>query len=353
MADQKRYDRAVAFCRQAAALQPNLSTPLTEALQFAEMAEDVSGMQWAAGNLLKQDWPTNNREVQARAVQKAEALVKKLEGNPDRKDDARRLAETVSGHRRRDLVIKLRWEGQADLDLKVTEPTGSVCWALNRQSIGGGILIGDTLADMTEKEKLETYMAAEAFSGEYQIEIYRVWGKPDFDKAQLVIIRHQGTKDEHEQLVTVDLSKAKPVKFRLEGGRRTEAAYVPPPSAQQQVEESLPDTNSDKVLYKLRNLSTAEVTGFVQNRSRGASAGGTPVLESPVRRGPESQKDDRVLYQTKVASFVKDSMDLTAQAVLAADRRSVRVTVAPVFAPANSQAPTAPAISNPILPGAP
>jgi hypothetical protein len=353
MADQKRYDRAVAFCRQAATLQPNLSTPYSEALHFAELAEDASGMQWAAGTLLKQDWPTNSRELQARALQKADALVKKLEAKPERQDDARRLAEAVSAQRRRDLVIKLRYEGQADLDLKVTEPTGTVCWSLNRQSIGGGTLIGDNLADMTEKEKSETYLAAEAFSGDYQVDVYRVWGKPDFDKAQVVIIRQQGTKDEHEQLVTVDLSNPKPIKFRLDGGRRTEAAYVPPPSAQQQVEESLPDTNSDKVLYKLRNLSSSEVTGFAQNRNRGGSGGGTPIMDRPVTRGPETQKDDRVLYQTKLSSFVKDSMDLTAQAVLAADRRSVRVTVAPVYTPPSNTAPTAPTISNPILPGGP
>jgi hypothetical protein len=310
-------------------------------------------MEWAAGNLVKQDWPTNNRELQARALQKADSLAKKLESLPDRKDDARRLAEAVAAQRRRDLVIKLEWQGDADLDLKVTEPSGSICWSLNRQSIGGGVLIGDTVADMTEKDKSETYLAAQAFSGEYQIEVYRVWGKPDFEKARLRIIRHQGTKDEHEQLVPVDLRDLKTVKFRLDDGRRTEAAYVPPPSAQQQVEEKLSETSSDKVLFQMRNMASSEFTGFAQNTSRGGSVGGMPVGDRPAARSAEGRKDDRVLYQTRVASFVKDSVDLTAQAVLAADRRSVRITVAPVFMPTTNQTPTAPAINNPLLPGAP
>ena len=214
MADQKHFDRAVAFCRQASTLQPNLATPFTEALQYAEMAEDAKGMEWAAGNLLKQDWPTNNREIQSRAAQKVEALVKKLESKSDGKDAARRLSEAVQDQRRRDLVIKLVYQGEAELDMKVTEPSGSVCWALNRQSIGGGVLVGGNISDRTGLEKSESYLSAQAFSGEYQIDVHRVWGKPLGDKAQLRIIQHQGTKDETERLVTVNLNETKPVKFR-------------------------------------------------------------------------------------------------------------------------------------------
>ncbi len=354
MADQKHYDRAVALCRQASALQPSLPTPFTEALQYSLLAEDPKGMEWAAGNLLKQDWPTNNREIQARASQQVDLLAKKLESKTDGKEQVARLTATVSGQRRRDLVIKLAWQGDADLDLKVTEPTSSVCWALNRQSIGGGVLIGDTAQDMTEKDKSETYLAAQAFSGEYSIDVYRVWGKPLGEKAQLRIIQHQGTKDEDEQIVTVDLKAGKPVKFTLTNGRRTEAAYVPPPSQQQQVEEQLAETNSDHVLSQLRNLSSPEYSGVQHvNPNRGASMGGSPIGDRPGSRSADGQKDSRVLYQTKVSSFVKDSMDLTAQAVLAADRRSMRITVSPVYTPTSNQAPTAPAINNPLLPGAP
>jgi len=43
MAQQKRYDRALAFCRQASSLSPTLSTPYTEALLYAEQAGGRQG----------------------------------------------------------------------------------------------------------------------------------------------------------------------------------------------------------------------------------------------------------------------------------------------------------------------
>jgi hypothetical protein len=47
MVNLKRYDRAVAFCRQAALLEPNVPYPYEEALVVAELAKDPSAMEWA------------------------------------------------------------------------------------------------------------------------------------------------------------------------------------------------------------------------------------------------------------------------------------------------------------------
>ena len=41
MSDQKRYDRAVAMCRQASLLSPNLPDPYAEAMVYAELAKDT------------------------------------------------------------------------------------------------------------------------------------------------------------------------------------------------------------------------------------------------------------------------------------------------------------------------
>src|SRR5262249_11269921 len=160
---------------------------------YAELGHDAKGMEWAAGNLLKQDWPAHNKQLQDKAAQKLEALTKSLQTS-GRAADVKALREAVDRQRQRDLVIKLVWKGNADLDLKVKEPTGSVCSALNRLTVGGGTLIGDTLADQNS----ETYVAPLAFSGAYEISVERVWGEPQGGEAQVKIIRHQGTKDETE-----------------------------------------------------------------------------------------------------------------------------------------------------------
>jgi len=227
LAHDKHYNQALAFCRQAALLEPNVPYPYRDALGYAELARDSKAMEWAAGALLQQDWPVNNQELRDKAIQKLEALARALE-KAGRTEEGQRLRDVAAARQRRDLVIKLVWQGEADLDLKVQEPTGSTCWVLNRQTVGGGTLIGNSLTDTSE-----TYLAAQAFPGEYQISVERIWGRTLGDKAQIRVIRHQGTRNQTEKLYTVWVksNKSEPIKIALEGGRRTQAASVPPPSS--------------------------------------------------------------------------------------------------------------------------
>ncbi len=347
LAKDKRFNRAVAFCRQASVLEPNTPYPYAEALLYAELAQDAKAMEWAAGNLLKQDWPVNNKELQTKATQKLESLAKSLE-KTNRSEERRRLLESVSSKRQRDLVIKLSWQGTADLDLKVKEPTGSICWTLNRQTIGGGTLVGDSLADMTS----ETYLAAEAFNGTYEVTVESVWGKPLFGRAQLTIIRHQGTKDETQEVQPIDLKAAKPVVVQFTGGRRKETAYVPPPSAQQPPEPPAAKADAQAEIWqKLRALADPEVSSF----QRGFSGEtGSPIAgiaaSKPSRHDLEPRPNDKVLYQTKVTSFVKNALDVTAQVTLSADRRTARLSLTPVVNTATT-AQAAPVVTNPLIPG--
>ena len=352
LAQDEKYGLALAFCRQAALLEPGTPYAYEEALGYAELARDPKAMQWAAGNLLSRDWPVENKALHERAWQKVEALSKLL-AQQGRKDEAERLADALAETSRRDLVIKLNWQGDADLDLHVLEPTGSLCSPLHRQTIGGGVLIGDSLADMTS----ETYLAAEAFSGDYEIEIEKVWGHPLNNKAQLKIIHHQGTPDEREQLLTVELKSrhSERIKVKLEQGRRTEAAYVPPPSAQKKPDTAAtaPD-NPDKVLHKLRVLADPEVTGVGRSITGDLVSQGRPVLPNPPpTRGVSKEVPDKdcTLYQTRIKPFVQNALDVTASAVLSADRRYLRLSVTPVFNTVKV-APNTPVVVNPTIPGA-
>lgn len=352
LAQEEKFSLALAFCRQAALLQPGAPQAYEEALGYAELARDPKAMQWAAGNLLSRDWPSENKQLHDRALQKIDALVTLL-NQQGRNDEAEKLTRALANKGKRDLVIKLNWQGDADLDLHVTEPAGSTCSPLHRQTIGGGVLIGDSLADMTS----ETYLAAEGFSGDYEIEIEKVWGHPLNNKAQLKIIRQQGTPEEREQLLTVELrsNHSERIKVKLGDGRRTEAAYVPPPSAQKKPDAAPAQLDSpDKVLHRLRVLADPEVTGVSRaNISGDVVSQGHPVVVSPQRRRGQANAvpdNDRTLYQTRVKPFVQNAMDVTASAVLSADRRSLRLSMTPLF---NTVTPTrnAPVVVNPTIPG--
>ena len=62
------------------------------------------------------------------------------------------------------------------------------------QSTGGGLWRGDQLMDASLADKYrETYTAAEAFPGSYEIRVKKVWGQPLGDKVTVRVTRHQGT----------------------------------------------------------------------------------------------------------------------------------------------------------------
>ncbi len=352
LAKEEKFGLALAFCRQAALVQPGAAKPYAEALNYAELARDPKSMQWAAGNLLSHDWPVESRKMQELALQKVDTLVNLLD-KEGHKEDADSLRKSTAGKRVRDLVVKLNWQGDADLDLHVVEPTGSLCSPLHRQTVGGGVLIGDSLADMTN----ETYLAAEAFSGDYEIEVEKVWGHPLGGKAQIKIIRHQGTPEEYEQLLTVELKShlSERIKIKLDGGRRLETAYVPPPSAHRASDSDLASVDSqDKVLYKLRAMADPEVTGLGKRVAGGFATQGVPVLPSSLKSGRSDTNlpsDDRTLYQTRVKPFVQNAMDVTASAVISADRRYVRLSMTPIFNTVTG-VQNVPVIVNPTIPGA-
>ena len=167
----------------------------------------------------------------------------------------------------------------------------------------------------------ESYLAAEGFSGDYEIEIEKVWGHPLNNKAQLRIIRHQGTPEEREQLLTVELKSrhSERIKVKLEDGRRTETAYVAPPERRKKPEvESAALGNPDKVFHQLRVLADPEVTGVGRGFSGGVGSQGRPVLPSQFKEGKgatrQTPDNDRMLYQTRVKPFVQNAMDVTARA---------------------------------------
>ncbi len=341
MAEMKRYTMAIAFCKQAAHLEPNTSAPFEAAIKFAELADDTKAMDWAASNLIKQDWPADNKDLQELARIKSEALARKLKQSGN---DQAQNAASIKEKGRRDLVIKLAWQGDADLDLQVKEPVGSICNPTNTQTVGGGVFLGDSLTEAG----LETYTAAEAFKGNYEIRVKKVWGKTLGDKAQVRVIHNQGTAQQHEEIFSIDLTKNAPLVVKVNEGRRTELAYVSPPSLR-------PTSRSEKIRMvskdvgtQLRDIADPEVTGF--QRGTSIASGAIPIeMEAPAPS--KNDGNDKILYQTRVQSFMKNAMDVTTQVVLSSDRRSMRVSVTPVFESTANIKPGATVVNSSVIPG--
>jgi hypothetical protein len=347
LADEKRYDRAVAFCRQAALLEPNLPDAYEEALQYADLSKDPKTMEWAAGSLLRQDWPVDNQELHLKASSKLKELAQALQRS-NHKGEAERMLQAVSRLNDRDVVIELSWQGDADLDLEVKEPIGTSCSFLQRQTPGGGTLLGGDLDNIGR----ETYVASKAFSGEYQVTIRRIWGRPLGGKATLEIIQHQGTPRETRRRETVVFDRKYTLTFSLADGRRTEAQYVPPPAATKRPKSTPQLASPDRILTKLRAKADPEFSGGDSSPGmRGKLASlGIPASALPTRV-PERSPPDQVVYQTKVSSAIPNSAEFTAQVTYLPEQGGSVVKLSPVFQTA-VRAQGMPALTNPLIPGA-
>lgn len=343
----RHYQRAVAFCRQAALLEPEQPDAYAEALASADEGKDPQAMAWAAGNLLHQDWVVDNQDLQTRALSRLEGLAKALE-KENRRPEAQQLRSALSSQRQRDLVIKLTWQGQADLDLKVQEPTGTVCWWANRMTVGGGTLLGDTLAEPTN----ESYVAAEGFPGKYVITVEQAWGRPLGDKAQLLILENQGTPFESARLETIDLKRGSTIVVDLQNGRRTTVAVVPPEAALRHQGPKV-EQGCDRIYTALRQMADETAVSAESGLRGGVAAFGVRVDDPKQNRSTgDARREGRVAYQRVMTSCVDGSADLTAQAVISTDGREVKVTMTGLF-DMFKNASAAARVNNPLIPGLP
>jgi len=324
MAEHKHWDRALAFCRQAASREPNLAEPYADALAYAELDKDSQAMEWAASTLLGQDWPVDNQNLQRLAQAKVESLVRVLQ-KEGRAGEADRLQTAQQQLRRRDLVINLVWDNtdQADLDLVVKEPGGSVCSSQQRQTPGGGILSGNNLSESNHA----AYLAAQAFSGEYEITVHRNWGQTVGNRARLEIIQHLGTPAETRRLEIIRLDQTRTIKVALRDGRRTTLAALPPPAAPRTA-PSEGERKPVSVYTKLRELAHPE---YGQARRIQAEVG-TPGARVPnVAAAPNRKQAEHLIYQAGIGSRLGGGVDAQARAVLSADQRYLRLSVSPMF----------------------
>jgi len=313
-ANLKNHNAAVAFCKRAAECSPNDPTPYANALAYAELATDVKSdaVMWAADNLLKRDWNTSDgidyhKQVNER-LPKLEAKLKAAGQN------VTMLTKTITEQNQRDLVIELRWQGNADLDLIVAEPSGSVASATNTRTTGGGVLKADILSQRND-DRSEIYTAASAFNGTYKVTVKQAYGRPIGGKAQIFVTKFKGTPKETSDLIAVTLD-GKSHEIKLDGGSRTTLAEV-----------------SEEVnTLDLRSEATgAALTTGISGLGGGFGLAGS-TMASPIATsgGPAlpvvAQATEKVM-----PGIAANTADIRATYKLNPDRKTFSLTVNPIF----------------------
>ncbi|OHB76774.1 MAG: hypothetical protein A2W31_12535 [Planctomycetes bacterium RBG_16_64_10] len=303
--------RALQLARQAAKVAPLRSAPYQLGLRLAEQLDDLDGIQWTTVGILSQAWPKAEAAVKQKAMRVARATLNRLRAE-------RRLKEADTYQQRldaamiRDCVIKVTWTGEADVDLLVEEPAGTICSLRNPRTTGGGVMLGDGYSDFapsySAKNAAETYVCAQGFDGTYRAVVRRVWGNVTAGKVTVDVYTHHGDKQvQHErQQVPLDDDQAV-VLFQLADGRRTE------PLIQEQIANAVEGQVALNRAILAQQLSALSDSSVAPDRPWSPRAGVPLVARGAVGYMP-------VIIQ------LPQGRTFSVTGVISADRRYVRIS---------------------------
>jgi len=300
--------RAVELCRLAAEIVPDDAKPYVMALEMASPRQQPAANVWAAAGILRTAWGRRADPARELAEQNAELALKELRS----RDDEAALAEAealMNDASRADLIVRVRWSGNADVDLYVHEPGGTVTSSILGPSAGGGVLVRDGFGPSRETA-VEEYRAPRGFSGVYLLDFGLTTGEPVGQRVRVEVVRHFGSPSESREEFTVPLiAEHTPTFITLHGGRRISAATVdartPPP--------------------RTRRLRLADLTEQGPGARDGRGFGPTPGVNNQL--GAVAGVG-AVGYQPNV-QVLNGGIQLPASVVVSADRRFVRLTLAP------------------------
>ena len=323
--------QAIRLCKQTATLDPTQREAFALAMALAASSDDLGALQWACPGVLAHQWPASQQEVPLRAARLAKATIEQLK-KAGQADAALAFKAAVDKSLVRDIDLQISWSGEADIDLVVEEPPGTVCSLSSPRSTSGGTLLGDAEAtaistgnsgaaaiDAGARVQRERYTASEAFPGTYRVLIRRAWGRVAADTITVQCTLHVGTDREQKMVRQMPLGADEVLlSIDVPAGRRREslldATIAQDIVAQQHISRAI-------LAQQLNSLSDPNAARAL---SQSRAGGGRPVPGLPFFRG------GAVGYQPQI-STLPEGANYYARAVVSADRRYVRVTTTPLF----------------------
>ena len=315
--------RALSVFREVSEIVPTWPEPYMLGLRAARQIDDLEAIQWATVGILSQEWTEDQADVRKTGMYVAAATLERLK-REGRQSEAREYEAALNAAVCRDVYVVVSWTGEADVDLLVEEPSGTVCSVRNPRTTAGGVMLGDSFARLDDAGTdgyREVYVCPQGFNGSYRVLLRRVWGKVTGDKVHVEVINHHRTKNPVREARSVSLKNDKAVVlFDLQNGRRAE-----PLEQHQIVNAALSQIALNRQVGRhilAQQLAAAADPGVA--RSLAMARQGTPAGNFPFfARGA-------VGYQPVIITL-PEGANMAATAVVSADRRYVRITVVPLF----------------------
>src|SRR6185503_20324020 len=117
--------------------------------------------------ILAQAWTGEHRVIGENAQRVSKATYERLLA-AGKKTEAQVFEAAVKQASQRDCVVKVTWTGDADIDLSVEEPSGTVVSLRQPRSTSGGVHLGDISAadgKASVKGFAEAYVCPSGFPG--------------------------------------------------------------------------------------------------------------------------------------------------------------------------------------------
>ncbi|MCH7728202.1 MAG: hypothetical protein IH991_17250, partial [Planctomycetes bacterium] len=313
-------ERALKLFRDMSSLNPSRPEPYIQGLSAAKRLNDIDGIRWACVGVLSRAWQKDQRKIEDDALRTAYATLLQLR-QEKRFKAAKQFDVDLSQAMIRDCIVRVSWTGDADIDIAVEEPTGSVCSLRNPRTTAGGVMWGDTWASPGKQPLegyVETYVCPKAFSGKYRVYLRRIWGKTTAGKVKVEVASGIRTNNPSIKTSYIEIgSKNAVVGFDLKHGRRQEllAEHEVANIAKAQLA-----MNRAVLAQQLSMLENSEATRKLEADHKVA------VADGRIGRG----RRGGVGFRPQITTL-PEGTNQTMTGIISADRRYVRITAMPVF----------------------
>ncbi|QDT38036.1 hypothetical protein [Stratiformator vulcanicus] len=311
---------ALRLYQEAAQLDPNRAETYAVSLRLAQSLDDFEVIGWAAAGLMRTAWTDRGEALRKQAKDAVLIAVEQLQ-EADRNEEAEQLRSQFDRAASQDLVLRLDWSGDADLDLFVEEPSGTTC-SHEVPITGGGGYLGHDGYGPDSDNSYELYVCPLAFDGLYTVRIRHVRGNVVGKRAKLRIVRFRGTEQETVRVIPIELiGPETPVLVAMSAGRRTAAIESKP----RRSAAAIPDTQRGSIHQLVGRLSPEQLAAGNQFQV-GMNNGGVAIGGGAVGGAAFN-----AVGYTPITTTLSQGATLQTQAIVSADRRYVRITAAPAF----------------------
>jgi hypothetical protein len=330
-------EAALRLCQDVSRMDPYRREPYVLGLRLAKEIDRSDALMWACEGVLSQAWPESFTAVvdEARLIARSVHAQLIEEGKTD---EARAFDESLKRAASHDVIVRVSWTGDADVDLAVEEPSGTVCSLENRSSAGGGTLLADAFpGSASDKDGTvsETYLCPQGFSGQYRLLVRRVWGNvtsgrvsvevlTDFGRPEQKFVQKEIPLTENDALVIFEVKDGKR-KVEIADAQLANLRDVQRRMRGQVLAQFGPDPingpQDDGAVLEELYRDVASLTG---GAFTGIDRGGRldPRLNALRRRA--------VGFQPQITQL-PEGAGMSTLAIISADRRYVRISPAPFF----------------------